>query len=124
MKRFVCLGLLLMSMAGAQAAEFRNGQWVLAQWQGNVYWFPGVVQSTDGATVTILYDDGTAETRPANQVKSYDWHVGSTVECRWKAGQEWYRGRITSLSADGVTLGMVYDDGDREDTRTGYCRSR
>ena len=104
MKRFVCLGLLLLSMAGARAAEFRNGQWVLAQWQGNVYWFPGVVQSTDGATVTILYDDGTAETRPANQVKSYDWHVGSTVECRWKAGQEWYRGRITSLSADGVTL--------------------
>lgn len=113
------------SMAGAaHAAPLNAGDWVLAQWKGESYWFPGVVQSVSGGATTIKYDDGTVETRPANQVKPYDWGVGSVVECRWKGGAEWYRGTILQASADGVSIAVKYEDGDSETTKTGACRSR
>ena len=83
-----------------------------------------VTGQSGGGMVSILYDDGTTETRPANQVKEYSWHVGSKVECRWKGGSDWYGGTIASMSSDGVTMNVLYDDGDREQTKTGKCRSR
>ena len=125
MKKFLFAGALALAMAlPAQASDFQRGHWVLAQWQGSQYWFPGTVQDVQGNMVTILYDDGERETRPANQVKVYNWRVGSTIECRWQSGSEWYRGQITGLSDDGESLRVLYDDGDREKTKTKRCRSR
>ena len=127
MKKFLSAGALALAFAVAlpvQASDFQSGEWVLAQWRGSEYWFPGTVQDARGNTVTILYDDGQKETRPANQVKVYDWRVGSRVECRWQSGSDWYRGRITQLSGDGESLHVLYDDGDREKTKTKRCRSR
>ena len=122
MKKFWMCGMLMMfASAGAMAQQ--GGDWVLARWKGDQYWFPGVVESRSGDSVSIVYDDGTRETLPARLVRPYDWRVGSRVQCKWKGGAEWYAGKITSMSGDGVTIGVAYDDGDSEQTRTGACRA-
>ncbi len=120
--RLLSLSLLLLISAPLTAQQ--RGDWVLAQWQGGVYWFPGVVESRTRDTITIAYDDGTRETRPANQVRYYDWRVGSRVECRWAGGNEWYGGRISAMDSGGSVISIAYDDGDREQTTTAMCRSR
>jgi hypothetical protein len=114
------LALALAIPAGAAAQQ--AGDWVLAQWQGGSDWYPGVIQSRNGNQVTIRYDDGTMETRPVNQVRRYDWRVGSRVVCRWSNGQ-WYDAAITAMANDGLTISVRYDDGDTEITQTGRCRS-
>lgn len=50
--------LLLVTMASAQAAEYRNGDWVLARYQGAQHWFPGTVEQSRGDSVSVAYDDG------------------------------------------------------------------
>ena len=72
-------------------SDFQAGDWVLGQWQGGSLWFPGVVHSVgaDGS-VAIAYDDGTSEIRPANQVKPYDWQIGSRIEAVWSGNGQWY----------------------------------
>lgn len=125
MKNFALACALALAMASpALASTFQNGDWVLAQWQGSRYWFPGVVAKVHGNMVTVRYDDGTTDQRPDNQVRRYDWRVGTRVECRWQSGDEWYAGRITQESKDGQSISVHYDDGDREHTSTGKCRSR
>ena len=115
---------LLILLATSLASAQQKGDWALAQWQGGEYWFPGVIESVDGNKITIAYDDGTRETRPLNQVRPYDWKVGTRIQCQWAGGTEWYSGRITKMGTDGVTLHVAYDDGDQEQTRTGACRSQ
>ena len=123
MKTSLAIGAALLALALPAAASAQQpGDWVLAQWQGGSDWYPGVVQSRDGNQVTILYDDGTRETRPVNQVRAYDWHVGSRVVCRWTDGR-WYSATITAMAEDGLTISLLYDDGDTQITQTGRCRS-
>jgi len=121
MNRWIAGAIVLLTTTGALAQQ--HGDWVLARWKGDRYWFPGVVESRDGGHVTIAYDDGTRETLPVHLVRPYDWHVGSRVSCQWQGGREWYAGAISAMSTDGVTIHVAYDDGDREQTRTGSCRS-
>lgn len=120
--RIALAGLMLLLSSAALAQE--RGDWVLGRWQQGAYWFPGVVEGRAGDHVTIAYDDGTRETLPAHYVRRYDWDLGTHVECQWAGGVDWYPGTITAISRDGVTLHVLYDDGDREQTRTGACRSR
>jgi len=108
----------------ALAASFDNGEWVLARVPGIDYWFPGVVQGADAGFVRVVFDDGEVQTLPVSQVRAYDWDVGSKVECRYKGGAEWYGGTVTQAGADGESLHILYDDGDRERTMTKRCRSR
>ena len=113
--------LAMLACAGALAQS--RGDWVLGQWRGGAYWFPGVVQARDGDSIRVLYDDGTTETLPSSRVRPYSWALGTRVECRWANGNEWYPGRITGISKDGTQLDIQYDDGDRERIATGSCRS-
>jgi hypothetical protein len=119
--RFLVLLAILLSGPGF---SFQPGDWVLARWQGGEYWFPGVVQRVEDNRITVAYDDGTRDTRPIRQVKPYDWDVGTRVECRWAGGHVWYRGRISAVRAELTNIRVNYDDGDREETHTGMCRSR
>ena len=50
-------------------SAFREGDRILAQWDGGSFWFPGIVHSVaaDGS-VAVRYDDGMSDVRPANQV--------------------------------------------------------
>jgi hypothetical protein len=111
-----CLGL------AAPALAYQSGDWVLAKYRNGPHWYPGVVQSDNSGGVSVAYDDGDRETLAAKQVKTYNWAVGTVVECNWKKGGQWFRGKITSLS--GGNLSVAYDDGDREKTTTGMCRSQ
>lgn len=120
----VALALALGMASQAFAHGFEQDDWVLARWQGAGFWFPGVVKDIRGDMITVRYDDGMSDTRPISQVKPYDWRVGTRVECRWQSGEQWYPGRITAAGKDGESLAIQYDDGDRERTRTGKCRSR
>jgi hypothetical protein len=115
----IAAALALGTSAGsAQTA----GDWVLANYRGAGFWFPGIIQTVGNGRATILYDDGDRETLPLNLVRPYDWMIGSRVECNFRGQGNWYAGTITSLA--GASLGIAYDDGDRESTVTGRCRSR
>ena len=72
--------------------------------------------------VAVRFDDGTSETMPANRLSRFDWRAGTRVSCRWRNGATWYNGAITMMGRDGATLDVLYDDGDRERTRTALCR--
>ncbi len=120
-KKLLVLACCMLTCAGAMAQS--RGDWVLGQWRGGNYWFPGVVQAHVGDKVTILYDDGTRETLSAKQVRPYTWGIGTRVECRWAGGNVWYAGKITDVSRDGTRIDILYDDGDREHIATGGCRS-
>ena len=115
---------LLALLASGTALAHQDGDWVLARWKGGDYWFPGVVKSQSSSQLTIAYDDGTLEKLSRDKVRPYNWKVGSRVQCRWKDGDDWYAGKITKIASDGVAISIAYDDGDREDTSTGACRSK
>lgn len=119
-KSILSLALLVFITSPASALEI--GDWVLARWQGGAYFFPGVVAAMKGNSITIRYDDGDVDTRPINQVRVYDWHVGSRVECNFNNAGDWYPGTINSMWGN-TGLRIYYDDGDREDTTTASCRS-
>lgn len=112
-----------LSLLGATAASAQPvGAWVLGQWRGGNDWYPGVVVAHQGSQVTIRYDDGTRETRPANQVRPYDWRVGTRVVCLFTNGR-WYDATITAMDPGGLLISVRYDDGDTQITQTGRCRS-
>lgn len=116
------IGALAIASASA-AAQTAPGDWVLAQWQGGAFYYPATVKSANANMVTIVYDDGTVETRPRNQVKAYSWKIGSRIQCKWSDGK-WYGARITAMGSDNVSLSITYDqDGSTDATTTANCRS-
>ena len=120
------LGSVLLAVGmialGAGAANAQTaGDWVLGNWQGAGYWYPGVVSKIGGGKITIRYDDGDKETVSMSDVRPYDWMIGMKVECNYKNAGEWFPGTIASLA--GEKIGIAYDDGDKETTRTGRCRT-
>lgn len=121
----ICSFLIVAGMiafgAGAAGAQ-TTGDWVLGNYQGAGYWFPGVIAKISGGKITIQYDDGDRETVSKNAIRPYDWKIGSKVECNYKGAGDWYSGTISSLA--GEKIGIAYDDGDKETTKTGRCRSR
>jgi hypothetical protein len=121
----IILLLLSLCLLAPQAVHAQApGDWVLGRWKGGQYWFPGVVEKRSGDKITIVFDDGTRETLPRKLVRKYDWRAGSRVECRWAGGAEWYGGKIQNIGKDGSSLNILYDDGGREKTSTGACRSK
>lgn len=123
-RQWIATAVAFVALAAGNAATAQDaGDWVLARWKGDRYWFPGVVESRSGDRVTVAYDDGTRETLSAALVRAYDWKVGTRVSCRWQDGPDWYPGRIDAIGRDGVLLKIVYDDGDSELIDTGKCRS-
>jgi hypothetical protein len=123
MKKFLWIGAAALAMTVSTAATAQAvGDWVLGQWHGGNDWYPGVVMARNGNQVTIRYDDNTTETRPANQVRAYNWRVGSRVVCRFTNGN-WYDATITAMDPGGLTISVRYADGDTQITNTGRCRS-
>lgn len=107
----------------APILDFLPGDWVLCQWRGGHYWFPGVIHSINGHSIAIQYDDGSSEFRPANQVKHYDWQIGTRIHAFWTGDNRWYDATITEMEPNGAHLTVRYDDGTIEKTVTSRCRS-
>lgn len=112
----------MVAASGASASTQTVGDWVLGNYKGAGYWFPGVIEKNNGGKVTIRYDDGDRETVAIGAVRPYDWMIGMKVECNYKGAGQWYSGKIASLA--GEKIGIAYDDGDKETTKTGRCRTR
>lgn len=113
-------GVLLSTAYGAGAQTV--GDWVLGNYKNAGYWFPGVIEKLQGDKITIRYDDGDRESVSISAVRPYNWRIGMKVECNYKGVGDWYRGTISSLA--GEKIGIAYDDGDKETTKTGRCRTK
>lgn len=116
----IAAGMLAISAGSASAQT--PGDWVLGNYKGAGYWYPGIAEKVGGGKVTIRYDDGDRETVSSKKVRPYDWMIGMKVECNFKNAGEWYPGTISSLA--GEKIGIAYDDGDKETTKTGRCRTK
>jgi len=120
--RSILIAAGMLAISGGAAGAQTVGDWVLGNYKGAGYWFPGVAEKVQGGKVTIRYDDGDRETVSVDDVRPYNWTIGMKVECNYKNAGDWYGGTITSLG--GEKIGIAYDDGDKEVTKTGRCRSR
>lgn len=97
------------------------GDWVLGDHKGSGYWFSGIAKKIEGNNIKILYDDGGRETVNISKVRPYDWVIGMPIQCNYQGKGDWYPGTIASLA--GEKIGIAYNDGDKETTKTGRCRS-
>lgn len=122
MKKLVLAAAMIASVMPSVAAAQQPGDWVLSRWRGSAHYFPGVVQGRHGNVVNVRFDDGTVDAVQADQIRPYNWQVGSIIECRWTDGN-WYAATITAMAGDsGLTV--RYEDGVVQQTATGRCRSR
>jgi hypothetical protein len=123
MKKLTIFCALLLTASPALA--YKRGDWVLSRATGgSTHLYPGVVQSDNGKAVTILFDDGTKETRPAEQVFVYNWRVGSKISCVWKGDGKVYPAVITAMASNGANITVRFpDDGTIQNTLTGACYS-
>ena len=119
-KLLMVAGILAAGVVSADAQV--QGDWVLGNYKGAGYWFPGVVEKNASGKVTIRYDDGDRETVSMANIRPYDWMIGTKVECNFKGQGNWYSGKSSSLA--GEKIGIAYDDGDKETTKTGRCRTK
>lgn len=118
----LAIAATLSTIGGAGTMAQTQGDWVLGNYKGAGYRFPGIAEKVGNGKVTIRYDDGDRETVAIGDVRPYDWMIGMKVECNFKGQGDWYPGTIASLA--GEKIGIAYDDGDKETTKTGRCRSR
>ena len=126
MKKFAFAAAVAVACSAvpAQAQErFQAGEWVVGRWQGGDFYYPATVVADRGNSIEVEYDSGRRDTLTRNQVRAFRWSRGGRVECRYSDG-EFYAATITSMSTDGVTLDVRYDDGETGQSQTKFCRSR
>ena len=104
-------------------SDFQPGDRMLAQWDGGRFWFPGMVHSVDGGSVAVRYDDGISDIRPGNQVRPFDWEMGTRIDAIWSGNGQCYAARIIAIDESGRHLDVRFDDGIREERATALCRS-
>ena len=119
--RNVFFAAILIS-SGSTALAQEPGDWVLSTWRGSTHYFPGVVQSRHGNLVNVRFDDGTVDAVRVDQLRPYNWRVGSEIECQWTDGN-WYDAVITAMNDNGTGITVRYEDGVVQDTATGRCRT-
>lgn len=99
---------------------FQEGDSVLGRFRGGDFGFPGVVERIENGQVTIRYDDGDRDTRPAAEVLPLDWQPGTRVDAVWSGDGRWYSATILDIFDRRVAL--RFDDGIEEETETARCR--
>ncbi len=97
------------------------GDRVLAEWPAEVqWWYPGVVVSDAGQAKEVQFDDGGRATLTDSQMTPLGVQTGMRVFCRWKGGDQYYGGKVSS--AVGSCIHVDYDDGDKESTSISMIR--
>lgn len=104
-------------------SDLQSGARILAQWDGGSFWFPGTVHSVNADSVAVQYDDGMSDIRPGNQVKPFDWEMGTRIDAIWSGNGQWYAARIMEIDESGRQFTVRFDDGIREETASANCRS-
>lgn len=98
------------------------GDRVLAVWpqeQGE-WWYPGVVVSDAGGAKEVVFDDGGRAAISDAEMIPLSIGAGKRVFCRWKGGDKYYGGVVSS--ATGGCIHINYDDGDKESTSVSLVR--
>lgn len=97
------------------------GERVLAEWPAEVqWWYPGVVVSDAGGAKEVQFDDGGRATLTDAQMVPLSIATGKRVFCRWKGGEQYYGGVVSS--SVGNCIHVDYDDGDKESTSVSMVR--
>ena len=104
----------------AQMTLAQTTEKILARWSDG--WYVGVIAQKIGDKYKIIFDDGDQALVPLSGVKPLDWGAGSRVQCNWLGRGAYYPGTIIQMS--GSNINVNYDDGDRETTVIGRCRTR
>jgi hypothetical protein len=94
-------------------AEWKVGDRVLACWF-DLLWYSGAVLAVDGDTVNVVFDHGGFAAVPHDRVRAVELEEGDRVQGRWKAGADFYPGKV--VRRDGEVVEVLYDDGDEETT--------
>jgi hypothetical protein len=90
---------------------FGEGERVLAlDVDGFVY--PAEILSVEEDRVLVQFLDGPERQLTPELIRSFELHVGSRVECRWKGGPAYFPGVLGKVEGERVFL--RYDDGDEE----------
>jgi len=105
---------------GSAAGGASAGDRVLGQWHDGL-WYPATISSASGNGLHLAFDDGDRRTANPSQVRPIDWNVGTRVQCNWKGRGKYYPGVIGRKDGDQVFIN--YNDGDKELTTIGRCRS-
>jgi len=105
---------------GSAAGGASAGDRVLGQWHDGL-WYPATVRNVNGNGLQLAFDDGDRRTANPSQVRPIDWNVGTRVQCNWKGRGKYYPGVIGRKDGDQVFIN--YNDGDKELTTIGRCRS-
>ena len=109
------------------------GDRVSCNWQREGSQYTGRVDLILGQKIRVLYDEGDEElTIPSlcravssgagGGVATDGFAPGARVQCNWKSIGIYFPGTVSSRN--GNRLQILYDDGDREETTTGHCRTR
>jgi hypothetical protein len=87
---------------------WRVGQRVLAQWQYEPFFYPGVVHAVDGDVVHVRYEDGDQAHLTADAVLPLRLEVGDHVYARRRQGKQYFPAVIETR--EGEQLLLRYDD--------------
>jgi hypothetical protein len=96
---------------GIKVFPFEEGERVWAR-DIDTYTYPAEILSIDGDKIVVHFLDGPERMLTPELVKRFEVKVGTAVECRWKGGPVYFRGKISVLEGDRVHIS--YDDGDKE----------
>ena len=97
----------------SEPIDWQIGDRVFACWF-DLFWHTGTVLEVDGAEIRVLFDHGGVGSLSAQQVHAIELDEGDRVQVRWKAGNEFFPGKIARR--DGDIVDIDYDDEDHETT--------
>jgi hypothetical protein len=99
--------------APERPARWAVGDRVLACWF-DLFWYTGTVLDMSDDQLSVVFDHGGHAVIGPDRVHPLELEEGDRVEGRWKAGPDFYPGRVTRRA--GEVVDVTYDDGDEETT--------
>lgn len=98
---------------------FEEGERVLGS-DPDGFAYPGDIVSIEDERIVVHYLDGLECALTPELIRRFQLTVGMPIQCRWKAGQQFFPGKLAAL--DGERVRIAYDDGDEEWTSVRLIR--
>ena len=115
------LVILIIFISVLPLLAFEQGDRILGKWSDGL-WYPGEITGLVDEKFIVSFDDGDMSILASKDIRVIDWKEGSRIECNWKLRGVYYSGIISEKSNDQIHVD--YDDGDKELTVIGRCRSK